>query len=170
MKLIALLCFSLALLTNSVIANAGNKYPILSVTSQSPRNLTPWLGPGSIDARVIFIEETNSSNYSFFVCSDLSGQDCIQINEGPVSANGLANLVANGIGLNHWDLPIMADLEWGFALPSTRDFVNNAGSRLLSVIQSRGQAEMISIRTGGSTNGEILAKQIVFYSGAKLKE
>jgi hypothetical protein len=166
---VVLLSAVIAFWTNFVAADPGTKYPVLAVVSQSPRNLTPWLGPGPIDARVIFAEETSPSNYSFFVCSGFDGKDCNQVNEGSVTAAGLENLVANGVGLSHWDLPIMADLEWGAALPSTRSFIAKGGARLVAVIQAGGRAEMISIRTGGLTNGAILAKQLVYYSGATLK-
>lgn len=170
MKPVILLSAILTFWTNFAIADAAIKYPVLTVTSQSQRNLTPWLGPGSIDARVIFAEQNDASSYALYICTGLDAKDCKLINESPVTTVGLTNLLNNCIGLNHWDLPIMMDLEWGYALPSTRDFINRAGRRLLEVIQARGQAEMISIHTGGSTNGEIMAKQIVFYSGAKLKE
>lgn len=169
MKCVVLLSSVLALWTNIATADAGIKYPVLAVTSQSPRALTPWIGPGPADTRVIFVEEMSPSNYFFFVCSDLEGKDCTQLNESPVRAADLTTLVSSGIGLNRWDLPIMVDLEWGFALPDTRSFLRMAGSQFLTVLQAGGRGEMMAIRTGGATNAEILAKQLVYYSGAALK-
>lgn len=169
MKPVILLSAILTFWTNFAIADAAIKYPVLTVTSQSQRNLTPWLGPGSIDARVIFAEQNDASSYALYICTGLDAKDCKLINESPVTTVGLTNLLNNGIGLNHWDLPIMMDLEWGYALPSTRDFINRAGRRLLEVIQARGQAEMISIHTVEAQTARLWRNKLCFTLVLNLK-